>query len=176
MIDMQHIINLAKRINIAKKNVSDLWMKIASLESMTTLYILRVYIKLMTFMNEHEQAFGLEKNFRSMHSTIVLSKTFKYIVGEDFRYKEEGVAVVSVTKMSLGTIDYCNNYLASMFGYTTKELNRNRINVLMPEAINRVHDSFLKEFIEDPLKDEESCAGWEMMGRHKNGYLFPIAM
>lgn len=111
-----------------------------------------------------------------MHSSIVLSKTFKYIVGEDFCYKEEGVAVVTVSKVNLGVIDYCNRYVASIFGYSQKDLFKARINILMPEVISRVHDEFLKEFIENPMKRKEDCTGWELMGRQRNGYIFPIVM
>jgi PAS domain S-box-containing protein len=111
-----------------------------------------------------------------MHSSIILSKTFKYIVGEDFCYKEEGVAVITVSRVSLGVIDYCNRYMASIFGYTQRDLNKARINILMPETINRVHDGFLQEFLENPGKQKQDCTSWELMGKQKNGYLFPIVM
>jgi hypothetical protein len=46
----------------------------------------------------------------------------------------------------------------------------------MPELVNRVHDSFLKEIIANPTKFKEDCTNWDMMGKHRNGYLFPIYM
>lgn len=131
---------------------------------------------MMTFLNEHEEAYELERDFKNMHSSIILSKTFKYIVGEDFCHKEEGVTVVTVSSTHLGTIDYCNRHLASVFGYNVKDLSQKRINVLMPEAISRIHDGFLTEFITNPLKLKEDCTNWDLMGKHKNGYLFPIHM
>lgn len=103
-----------------------------------------------------------------------LNKTFKYVAGEQYSVKEDGVVVVSVNQTHLGMIDCCNKHFAKILGYTQKELVGVSVNVFMPELYARVHDSILKGFLEQPQRIIGSCSQQPLFARHRSGHLCPI--
>lgn len=99
---------------------------------------------------------------------------FKYVAGEEYCVKEEGVVVVSINQSHLGMIDCCNKYFGKILGYTQKELAGNTINCFMPDLYSKVHDSILKGFLEQPQKIITNCSQQPLFAKHRNGYIFPV--
>ena len=75
-----------------------------------------------------------------------------------------------------GLIRSFNTIAEKMFGYTEKELIGNNIKCLTPDDISDKHDSFISRRVKTGKQQIIPGQPRELMGKHKNGSLFPIEL
>jgi len=78
-----------------------------------------------------------------------------------------------ITINDRGLIDSANPAACSMFGYSLDELVGRNIKILMPEPHHTQHDGYLANY-EKTRHPKIIGIGREVVGRRKNGKLFPI--
>lgn len=81
----------------------------------------------------------------------------------------EGIATIS----ERGILEYVNPALERLFGYTRDELIGRNVNMLMPAPDRENHDGYLRHYI-DTGERRIIGIGREVIGRRKNGSLFPL--
>ena len=67
-----------------------------------------------------------------------------------------------------GTILYANNRVSDILGYTTDELLKKNIDMLLPEALRGLHQHHRQEFMKNP-QQRPMGRGLELHAQHKNG-------
>ena len=80
-----------------------------------------------------------------------------------------------ITMDEKGTVRSCNPATSTLFGYTEEELVGQNVKMLMPEPIRSLHDGFLTRYRETGKKTVIGDTR-EVLGRKKNGNVFPIQM
>lgn len=83
---------------------------------------------------------------------------------------QDGIVIVSDD----GQIIFANNQLEKMFGYSSKELLNQPIEILVPETLRRIHFQQRTEYLANPAKRPMGRIGFEINGCHKNGNEFPV--
>lgn len=86
-----------------------------------------------------------------------------------FNHVNEGVLIVD----SEGVIRLCNPKVGEMFGYEDGDLNHQKVEVLIPDALTGRHEKYRQAYTKHPVKRP---MGRNMLlhGKRKNGSEFPI--
>ena len=95
---------------------------------------------------------------------------------EDLLFGENSFCSIFVLKAegrSLGIIEYVNEEIENLLGFTSRELIGKDINTIIPRNIAKVHTQLLKKFFE---KAESSVLNKvrELFARDKDGYFVPV--
>lgn len=80
-----------------------------------------------------------------------------------------------ITTDEKGIIQSVNPAAERLFGYSGRELIGSNVKILMPEPYHSRHDQYIRDY----FKKEQAqviAFGREVMGRHKDGTLFPIEL
>jgi len=72
-----------------------------------------------------------------------------------------------------GLIAMANPACVRLFGYTQKELVGQNVKLLMPEPDHGLHDGYLESYVRSGVRKIIGI-GREVVGRHKNGTVFPV--
>jgi PAS domain S-box-containing protein len=86
-----------------------------------------------------------------------------------FRFAPDAIVVVDES----GSIVRVNDQARAMFGYSTKELVGNRIEMLMPPRFRKRHVGHQKRYMAEP-RLREMGAGLELYAQRKDGSEFPV--
>lgn len=73
-----------------------------------------------------------------------------------------------------GAILFFNNTAASMFGYSSNEMNGKNIKMLMADYYALQHDKFIRRFIDSGASKVLGEGMREVLGKHKDGHDFPL--
>lgn len=74
-----------------------------------------------------------------------------------------------------GTIVYANTMLHELFGYSDSELIGQPLDILLPEHVKSIHQSFLTQFIAMETR-RPMGAGNVFAGQHRNGHLIDVTI
>ena len=85
-------------------------------------------------------------------------------------YAPDGMLVVGGD----GRIIFANPMVASMFGYTQDELVGHSVDELVPDSARERHVDHRKRFVQTQNIREMGARGMELLGRRKDGSLFPV--
>ena len=87
------------------------------------------------------------------------------------------VAVISIGQGStdLGIIQSANATALRLFGYTRRDLIGRNIDVLVPEPLATVHQSFMLKYIQTGRETVMNTTR-TVFGRHHDGHIFPILL
>lgn len=94
-------------------------------------------------------------------------------LGESLYPLIHAAPVAMVVVDSAGQILLANSKLAALFGYSPDELRNQAIEILLPEQLYTAHIQHRQNYIKAPHV-REMGAGFDLVGRHKDGTLFPI--
>jgi len=94
-------------------------------------------------------------------------------LGESLYPLIHAAPVAMVVVDSTGEILLANAKLAALFGYQLDELRNQRIELLLPEQLRTMHIQHRERYVQSPHV-REMGAGFDLVGRHKNGALIPI--
>ncbi|WP_258405421.1 CHASE domain-containing protein [Shewanella sp. FJAT-52076] len=72
-----------------------------------------------------------------------------------------------------GVITLVNKHTEQLFGYTREELLGKSVNVLLPEALAKVHQGHMESYLANPIAKKMSLRD-ELYGRTKSGGLVPV--
>jgi len=72
-----------------------------------------------------------------------------------------------------GNIVMVNEQAAMLFGYGTEELREQRLEMLLPEHLHKVHTTHREHYFDVP-RTRAMGAGLQLFGRHKNGAEIPV--
>ncbi|MFK5952879.1 MAG: response regulator [Desulfobacterium sp.] len=78
-----------------------------------------------------------------------------------------------VTINTKGEIESANRATVDIFGYTQEELQGQNVSMLMPEPDHSLHDSYLNNYMSTGTSKLIGI-GREVLGRHRDGSIFPI--
>ncbi len=73
-----------------------------------------------------------------------------------------------------GLIESFNIMASKQFGYQEREVIGKNIKMLMPSPYSENHDGYLKHYLETGEKKMIGTAGREVMGKRKDGSIFPV--
>jgi len=82
-------------------------------------------------------------------------------------------AIITIDRR--GIIDGVNAATERMFGYTSEELTGRNVSLLMPPPFTDEHDSYIARYLETG-QARVIGIGREVIGRHKDGTLFPAEL
>lgn len=94
-------------------------------------------------------------------------------LGESLYPLIHAAPVAMVVVDGTGEILLANVKLAALFGYQLDELRSQSIELLLPEQLRKTHIEHRERYIQAPHV-REMGAGFDLVGRHKNGALIPI--
>jgi PAS domain S-box-containing protein len=80
-----------------------------------------------------------------------------------------------VTTDATGKIRHVNHAVTKLFGYQTSELIGANVRMLMPEPHRSAHDGYMRHYL-DTGERKIIGKGREVMGRRKDGSLFPVLL
>lgn len=80
-------------------------------------------------------------------------------------------AMISVD--SQGHINFVNNASSILFGYAKNELVGAPIEILVPEAIKKIHSSYRNAYM-DVRESRLMASGLDLFARHKSGHNIPV--
>lgn len=86
---------------------------------------------------------------------------------------ETGLVAISLNAKNLGKIKMVNNQAAILFNYQKQELEKLKVNDLMPRLFAQHHDEFLRVFLNFENK-KVNTDNRLIIGRKREGYLFEI--
>lgn len=92
-----------------------------------------------------------------------------------FRALAESASDAIVTADERGTIVYCNDSVARIFGYQPRELVGRSLVTLMPERFRREHEAGLERFLET-REPRMMGSPVELVGRRKDGREIPVEL
>lgn len=81
----------------------------------------------------------------------------------------EGIATIN----EMGLIQYVNPAMERLFGYAKEEMLGRNVKMLMPSPDHEQHDGYLRHYL-DTGERRIIGIGREVLGRRKNGSLFPM--
>src|SRR5690554_1925595 len=81
----------------------------------------------------------------------------------------EGVVIVN-QEQHIVTV---NNAIEKTFGYSSKELLAQHLNILIPDQYHGVHSGYVEKFVEEGEK-RRMGHGRNLYGKHKSGKLIPV--
>lgn len=94
-------------------------------------------------------------------------------LGESLYPLIHAAPVAMVVVDDTGEILLANAKLATLFGYQLDELRNQRIELLLPEQLRVMHVQHRERYVQSPHV-REMGAGFDLVGRHKNGTMIPI--
>lgn len=94
-------------------------------------------------------------------------------LGESLYPLIHAAPIAMVVVDATGQILLANSKLAMLFGYHLDELRNQTIELLLPEPLRALHIQHRQEYAKAPHV-REMGAGFDLVGRHKDGTLFPI--
>lgn len=94
-------------------------------------------------------------------------------LGESLYPLIHAAPIAMVVVDGAGRILLANGKLATLFGYQSEELQHQDIEFLLPQQLRQLHVQHRQNFIQAPHM-REMGAGFDLVGRHKNGTLIPI--
>lgn len=94
-------------------------------------------------------------------------------LGESLYPLIHAAPVAMVVVDGAGRILLANAKLATLFGYQAEELQNQDIEFLLPQQLRQLHVQHRQGFMQMPHV-REMGAGFDLVGRHKNGALIPI--
>ena len=80
-----------------------------------------------------------------------------------------------ITISTRGIVQDFNPSAQRIFGYSKEEVVGRNISMLMPSPLAEQHDGHLQKHIDKPEKPI-SVTGREVLGKHKDGHLFPLQL
>lgn len=81
----------------------------------------------------------------------------------------EGVVIVNQEQHIVAV----NNAIEKTFGYSSKELLTQHLNILIPDQYHGVHSGYVEKFVEEGEK-RRMGHGRNLYGKHKSGKLIPV--
>ncbi len=72
-----------------------------------------------------------------------------------------------------GSIVMVNEQAATLFGYSSEELRKQRLEMLLPEHLHEIHTTHREHYFAEP-RTRAMGAGLQLFGRHKNGTEIPV--
>ncbi|MFZ4663738.1 MAG: PAS domain-containing sensor histidine kinase, partial [Caldilineaceae bacterium] len=94
-------------------------------------------------------------------------------LGESLYPLIHAAPIAMVVVDSSGRILLANAKFATLFGYQPEEVQNQAIEFLLPAQLRQVHVHHRQGFMQAPHV-REMGAGFDLVGRHKNGELIPI--
>lgn len=94
-------------------------------------------------------------------------------LGESLYPLIHAAPVAMVVVDGVGQVLLANAKFAALFGYELAELRNQSIELLLPEQLRTIHIQHRERYMESPHV-REMGAGFDLVGRHKNGILIPI--
>ncbi|MEZ4729701.1 MAG: histidine kinase [Caldilineaceae bacterium] len=94
-------------------------------------------------------------------------------LGESLYPLIHAAPIAMVVVDATGQILLANSKLAMLFGYQLEELRHQTIELLLPEQLRTLHIQHRQAYTKAP-HIREMGAGFDLVGRHKDGTLFPI--
>ncbi len=94
-------------------------------------------------------------------------------LGESLYPLIHAAPVAMVVVDGAGRILLANAKLATLFGYQAEELQNQDVEFLLPQQLRQLHVQHRQGFMQMPHV-REMGAGFDLVGRHKNGALIPI--
>lgn len=93
----------------------------------------------------------------------------------DFDLSSESAALMRVSARldSMGTVIAANASTLKLFGYSNRDFIGRNMNVVVPEPIAGVHDSFLQHYL-DIGEERMINTSRIYFGLHRHGYIFPL--
>lgn len=85
----------------------------------------------------------------------------------------QGLFDAIITTNNKGIIQDFNNQAQRMFGYSPQEVIGKSINILMPEDYSKSHDAYMQNYTSTGMT-KVMGKGRELLGKRKDGSLFPI--
>lgn len=122
-------------------------------------------------------ASGLE-----VHLFWQMVTNLKQIKGELEKSQHQLQSIISnvmdgiITINERGEIQGFNPAAELIFGYSHQEVNGKNLGMLMPEADRRVHDSYIKRYLETGQSKILGVRGREVTAVRKNGEMFPMEL
>lgn len=120
-------------------------------------------------------------NQRALQLAGDMSEKYQVQARETGKKEQQLSAIVEAATDGLITIDAVGNVISfnpaceQMFGYSVEEVLDKNIKILMPAPIANLHDKYLSTY-KETKKASIIGIGRELVGRRKNGNLFPIEL
>ena len=106
-------------------------------------------------------------------SIIARDMTAERYAQETFRLSVEHSPAGKVLTDAEGKIILVNAQIESAFGYSRDELIGQSVETLVPSAVKRRHETFVRDFLADPQR-RAMGEDREIFGQRKDGGVFPI--
>lgn len=123
-------------------------------------------------------AFSFNEMLKRLHDREASLKTTL----EDLKEREARISsIVNTTVDGIITIDEeriiesFNQAAEKIFGYKAGEVIGNNVSILMPEPHRSGHDQYVQTYLKSG-KSKVLGAAWEVLGRRKDGSMFPIEL
>ncbi len=110
----------------------------------------------------------LANEIERTHAAFELQKTLTRFQA---MFESHAIGIVVIDKSYM--IEAFNRTSEVMFGYNKAEVLGRNVNILMPEPYHSEHNSFIEHYVKTGQKSVVGLS-WEVLGKHKNGTIFPI--